>query len=97
MLVEDAPDSKGVYALWLNDEIIYLGHAAGAGITIRSSLKQLLAERASASTRPTHYSWELCTNPAERERQLIELLGEVPGTRAIAKKDGAGQKESKGG
>jgi len=97
MLVEDAPDSKGVYALWLDDEIIYLGHAAGTGNTIRSRLKQLLAERASASKRPTHYSWELCANPLEREKQLIEQLGGIPGAQAIPQKGEAERKGSSGG
>ena len=97
MLLEDAPDSKGVYALWLDGEIVYLGHAAGAGTTIRSRLKQLLSERASDPKRPTHYSWELCFNPAEREKQLIELLGDVLGAQVIPQKGEAERKGSSGG
>ena len=76
MLVEDAPNTRGVFALWANDELVYLGHAAGGVATIRSRLFEQLAKLAADDPkRPTHYSWELCSNPAEREKQLMEELG----------------------
>jgi hypothetical protein len=63
-----APEEAGVYALWEGDELVYYGRAAGRddGATIRSSLLAHL-ER----TRATHYSWEVCPDPATREAELL--------------------------
>jgi hypothetical protein len=72
-LIAGAPDEPGVYALWLEDDIIYFGHAKGGGATIRSCLLDHFSGVLGACTRrASHYSWELATRPAERERELIE-------------------------
>jgi hypothetical protein len=77
-MVDDAPMTRGVFALWANDELVYLGHAAGGAVTIHSRLFEQLAKRVEDDPkRATHYSWELCANPAEREKQLMGLLGYV--------------------
>lgn len=57
-----APEEPGVYALWDGDEVVYYGR----GKAIRSSLLEHL-ERTSA----THYSWEVCGDPASREAELL--------------------------
>jgi hypothetical protein len=76
MMVEDAPKTKGVFALWANDELVYLGHAAGGAVTIHSRLLEELAKLAADDPkRPTHYSWEVCSNPPEREKELMQQLG----------------------
>jgi len=76
MMVEDAPNTKGVFALWANDELVYLGQAAGGGVTIHSRLWEHFTKRPAGDPKcPTHYSWEVCANPAEREKQLMEQLG----------------------
>jgi hypothetical protein len=90
MLVEDSPNARGVFALWAGDELVYLGHASGGGVTIRSLLFEQLAKYGADLRRPTHYSWELCSNPAERERQLMQELG---GARLGAAQYGAAQPE----
>ena len=75
-MVEDAPNTRGVFALWLGEELVYLGHAAGGAVTIHSCLLDHLANSAADDPkRPTHYSWEVCADPAAREKQLIEELG----------------------
>ena len=74
-----APEEAGVYALWDSDELVYYGRAAGRddGATIRSSLLAHL-ER----TRATHYSWEVCPDPATREAELLRdyqrMYGRAP-------------------
>ena len=74
-----APEEPGVYALWDGDELVYYGRAAGRdeGATIRSSLLAHL-ER----TRATHYSWEVCPDPATREAELLrdyqKIYGRAP-------------------
>ena len=66
IVLQGAPADAGVYALWDGEELIYYGRAA----SIRSRLLEHyeLGEQAA-----THYSWEVCADPATRE---AELLGE---------------------
>ncbi|HEX6690481.1 MAG TPA: hypothetical protein VF110_04965 [Burkholderiales bacterium] len=71
-LVAAAPEEAGVYLLWQDDEIIYVGRAAGHGTTIRSRLVDHFSGREGPCTRDTtHYSWELSRDPAAREAQLL--------------------------
>jgi hypothetical protein len=62
IVIAGAPDDVGIYALWEDDELVYYGRGA-----IRARLLQHLERR----ERATHYSWELCTDPAEREAALL--------------------------
>jgi len=66
-----APQDAGVYALWEGDELIYYGRAMGGTATIRSRLFEHYEGRIDAATaRATHYSWEMCPDPASREAEL---------------------------
>ena len=73
IVIAGAPDHAGIYTLWDGEEVIYYGRAdgrdAGGGSTIRS---RLLDHYYAAPQRPTHYSWELCANPASRESELLQ-------------------------
>ncbi len=75
-LIGDAPEFKGVYVLWANDVPLAVGHALGAPDTIRS---RLWAHRSHAGTpgmeRVTHYSWEICSDPVKRAREVTRALG----------------------
>jgi hypothetical protein len=62
IVIAGAPDDVGIYALWEDDELVYYGRGA-----IRARLLQHLERR----ERATHYSWELCKDPAEREAALL--------------------------
>jgi len=79
-----APNDAGVYSLWDGEEIIYYGRAAGgAGGTIRTRLLDHYHGRVDEATqRATHYSWELCPDPATREADLLRefrtLFGRAP-------------------
>jgi len=70
IVISGAPDNAGVYALWDGDEVVYYGRAEGGGngVTIRS---RLLDHYYEAASRPTHYSWEVCKDPAAREAELV--------------------------
>lgn len=71
--VSAAPASAGVYALYEDDTLIYIGRAMGDTTTIRSRLQNHKAGREGACTlRATSYSREECSNPATRERELLE-------------------------
>ena len=73
IVISGAPEEAGVYALWDADEVIYYGRADGkhqsGGSTIRS---RLLAHYYEDRKRPTHYSWEVCADPAAREAELLQ-------------------------
>jgi hypothetical protein len=65
-LVCAAPDTPGVYELWEDDELIYVGSTHGR--TLREELTHELLE---ADAWATHFSWEISFHPADRERELI--------------------------
>ncbi|MGE5639891.1 MAG: hypothetical protein ACM30H_07325 [Clostridia bacterium] len=72
-LIAVAPEHGGVYALWLDGSLIYLGHARGGASTIRSRLVDHYSGMVGVcSRRASHYSWEIAANPAARERELLE-------------------------
>ena len=72
-LIAAAPEEAGVYLLWQDGAVIYIGRAQGGGTTIRSRLIDHFSGREGACTRATtHYSWELVREPAAREAQLLE-------------------------
>lgn len=64
-----APADAGVYALWDGEELVYYGRAA-LGATIRARLLDHLDGRLPL-TSASHYSWELCPDPAAREAELL--------------------------
>lgn len=76
IVLQGAPEEPGVYALWDGDELVYYGRAVDGG-TIRAQLLGHL-ERTAA----THYSWEVCPDPATREAELLRdyrrLHGRAP-------------------
>lgn len=69
-MVSGAPPDPGVFALWEHDELIYYGRAQGSG-TIQSRLKEYLARSEQCTARATHYGWEITSNPAAREAELL--------------------------
>jgi hypothetical protein len=69
IVISGAPEDAGVYALWNGDEVVYYGRSDGDGSTIRS---RLLDHYYEAARRPTHYSWEVCNDPAARETELLQ-------------------------
>lgn len=76
-MVQDAPDTRGVFVLWDNDTVTCVGRADGGEHTIRSGLlRHLTASRSAQAPVPTHYSWEICGDPAAREAELLGLVSE---------------------
>ena len=70
-VIAGAPDAPGIYALWDGEELIYYGRALGAA-TIRSRLMDHHLGRVDEHTRrATHYGWEIVTDPAAREAELL--------------------------
>lgn len=82
-MILDAPEHGGLYALWRGDELLHLGQAAGGDDTIRA---RLMMHFWSADGRlpvsPTHYSWEICADPAAVRAQWLAELGADEGRAA---------------
>jgi hypothetical protein len=71
-VVLGAPQAAGVYTLWDGEELVYYGRAMGGGATIRSRLLDHHSGTQGAATQgATHYSWEVCADPAAREAELL--------------------------
>ena len=67
--LEGAPADPGVYALYDNGELVYVGLAQPpSGIQARL-LEHFFALREPSEV--THYSWEICRDPATRQTELI--------------------------
>jgi hypothetical protein len=67
-ILQGAPANAGVYALWQDGEMIYLGHSG----SIKASLLVHLERRTPCTSRAGYYSWELSLRPAARETELLE-------------------------
>ena len=66
-LVSAAPDTPGVYELWDDDELIYVGCTNG-----RTLREELVHELLEAEARATHFSWEINFHPIDRVRELLD-------------------------
>lgn len=72
-LIAGAPEEPGVYLLWEDGEVVYVGHAGGRGATIRSCLvDHFSGARGPCTRRATEYSWEMSRDPAGREAKILE-------------------------
>ena len=79
IVLQGAPQDAGIYALWDGDELIYYGRA----LSIRARLLEHYEERLDTfAHRATHYSWEICDDPAAREAELLRefrrMFGRLP-------------------
>jgi excinuclease UvrABC nuclease subunit len=71
VIVHGAPENAGLYALWQDGEMIYVGRAD----SIRERLLDHLQGKLSTCTRgATHYSWELSLRPVNREAEVLDAF-----------------------
>lgn len=71
--IDNAPDVHGVYVLYDGDETIYIGRAAGEGVSIRSRLRDHKAGRDGPCTKGASlYARERTNRPRAREEELLE-------------------------
>src|SRR4051812_45106755 len=71
-LVAAAPQTCGVYALWQNGAVIYLGRASAGDATIRTALDEHLRGQAWSALRATRCSWEIADDPERRHAELLK-------------------------
>ena|ERR1700730_6358444 len=78
-----APPATGVYCLWDDEELIYVGQTS-SGASIQSALTAHCFGMFSACTqKATHFSFEVCPgSEVEREADFLKehqkVFGEVP-------------------
>ena len=71
--LKNAPKSHGVYTLYEGDRLIYIGRAAGKGVTINSRLNSHASGNEGACTQAfTRYMREETENAEARETELLE-------------------------
>lgn len=70
-LISAAPDTTGVYALWQNGGVIYLGKASAGAATIRNALSAQLEARKWNDLVVTRCSWEVVDDADKRHRELL--------------------------
>ena len=72
-MVDGAPRDMGVYVLWRNQQLLYIGRALGGATTIFSRLNDHMSGAVcECSRQATHYSWEITLQPALRELELLQ-------------------------
>jgi hypothetical protein len=70
-LVTMAPDTPGVFELWDDEELVFVGSSRNS--TLRT---QLIHELLEGRCEATHFSWEITFDPAARERELLDEFEE---------------------
>jgi hypothetical protein len=70
--VDQAPEARGVYCLFDSGLLIKVGHAAGAGISIRSCLRShLIGHEGACTQKATHFTWKVTGCPSTTEDELL--------------------------
>jgi hypothetical protein len=63
--VDQALEARGIYCLYDNGLLINVGHAAGAGVSIRSRLRsRLMGHEDACSQKATHFTWKVTACPS---------------------------------
>ena len=70
-LLEAAPDTTGVFALWQDGGVIYLGKASAGAATIRKALSEQFYARKWSGLVATRCSWEVAEDPDRRHSELL--------------------------
>jgi hypothetical protein len=70
-LIRVAPDTTGVFALWQNGGVIYLGKASAGAATIRNALSAQLEARKLGENALIRCSWEVVDDADTRHRELL--------------------------
>jgi hypothetical protein len=71
--VDMAPDTHGVYALGIANELLYYGRAMGDGVTIKSRLQSHFRGDEGPCTQSAQYfKFEITEHAVQRESELLE-------------------------
>jgi hypothetical protein len=70
-LIEAAPNTTGVFALWQDSGVIYLGKASAGDATIRKALSDEFNARRLNGLVVTRCSWEVVDDADKRHSELL--------------------------
>ena len=70
-LIESAPDTTGVFALWQDGGVIYIGKASAGGATIRQALSAQFHARKLSQLTAARCSWEVADDADRRHSELL--------------------------
>jgi hypothetical protein len=71
-LIAASPATTGVFALWQNGGVIYLGKASAGAATIRGALSaQFEARKYSGADKAMRVSWEVVDDADRRHTELM--------------------------
>ena len=73
-LIEAAPDCVGVFALWQDGGVIYLGKASHGAATIRKALSEQFKARKLNDGGTMRCSWEVAEDPDRRYGELLRAF-----------------------
>jgi hypothetical protein len=81
--IESAPLDPGVYGLWKDGELIFIGSSDSDGSSIRSRLvKHFLEADQAGAVVPDHYSWEVADDVHQRKAEVLAqfqgIYGRLP-------------------
>ena len=68
-LIAGAPRDMGVYILYRESEVIYIGRAVHIQSRLQEHMDGAVCE---CSRQATHYSWEIVLQPQVRELELLQ-------------------------
>jgi len=78
--IEAAPLDSGVYALWKDDKLIYIGVSEESSMSIRSGLLEHFRQSEGKHIpMPDHYSWEVAADPQKRKFEMLEQFRDLHG------------------
>ena len=73
VVLSEAPDAPGVYALFEGETVVFYGCAFGGTVTLRTCLgEHFFGLRSLGRHTATHCAWEISLDPTGRERGLLE-------------------------
>lgn len=79
--VRETPDQQGVFALWSEEECVYVGHTPW-NTTLRDLLREHLLLRDRGVIGASHYTWEATPTPKTRQGDMLAAWetkhGELP-------------------
>ena len=72
LTVEAVPHGKGVYILWDNDKIVYVGVADGSNGLYGALVDHISEAREPGATYVRYFQVEVCAEVGIRQKQLLE-------------------------
>ena len=70
-LIQVAPDTTGVFALWQDGGVIYIGKASVGAATIRKALSAQFKARKVSGLAAKRCSWEVADDADRRHSELL--------------------------